>query len=65
MQLQEVVFDYFNLIVKEYFMALDKWTSDIDYTNKIRDSYHKIDKELDEEDLSEPVPEGLTKEMAE
>lgn len=25
-QLQELVFDYFNLIVKEYYMAIDKWS---------------------------------------
>lgn len=24
--LQEVVFDYFNLIVKEYYMSIDKWS---------------------------------------
>lgn len=30
-QLQDIIFDYFNLIVKEYYMALDKWSADTDY----------------------------------
>lgn len=30
-QLQDIVFDYFNLIVKEYYMSLDKWGADPDY----------------------------------
>jgi len=59
------VFDYFNLIVKEYYLALDKWSTDVDYTNTIKAEYEKIDKELEKEEMSEPVPEELTKALAE
>ena len=54
--IQDNVFDYFNLIVKEYKMALDKWSQNIDYTNKIKDEYGKIDKEIEEMELSEELP---------
>ena len=63
--LQEVVFDYFNLIVKEYYMGLDKWSQDVEYTNEIKAAYMKIDKELDDEEMEGELPEGLTKQMAE
>ena len=45
-------------------MALDKWSQNIDYTNKIKDEYGKIDKEIEEMELSEELPQELTKEKA-
>ena len=59
------MFDYFNLIVKEYYLAVDKWGQDLDYTAEIKEIYSKIDKELEEEELSEEVPRELTREIAE
>ena len=59
------MFDYFNIIIKEYYMALDKWSQDIEYTNLIKAEYMKVDKEIDDEDMNEAIPEGLTKQMAE
>ena len=59
------MFDYFNLIVKEYYLAVDKWGQDLDYTAEIKEIYCKIDKELEEEELSEEVPRELTREIAE
>ena len=65
MKLQDYVFDYFNLIVKEYYLSLDKWSSDMEYVKLIKDEYEKIDKQILEEEAQEEIPEGLTKEMAE
>ena len=59
-QLQDHVFDYFNLIVKEYYMSLDKWGADPEYVKIIREEYKKIDDEANEEELKEEVPEILT-----
>ena len=42
-QLQDHVFDYFNLIVKEYYMSLDKWGADDEYVKSIKEEYKKID----------------------
>ena len=46
-QLQDNVFDYFNLIIKEYYMSLDKWGADPEYVKIIKEEYAKIDKEVD------------------
>jgi len=64
-QLQDHVFDYFNLIVKEYYMSLDKWGADNDYVKTIKEEYKKIDEEADEEEMKEEIPEGLTQPIAE
>ena len=31
LKLQETIFDYFNLITKEYYMTIDKLNGDLDY----------------------------------
>ena len=64
-QLQDHGFDYFNLIVKEYYMSLDKWGADNDYVKTIKEEYKKIDEEADEEEMKEEIPEGLTQPIAE
>ena len=46
-------------------MALDKWSADDDYVKQVKEEYAKIDKEVDEEELSVEIPEGLDKLMAE
>ena len=46
-------------------MAIDKWSQNIDYTNKIKAEYMKIDKEIEEMEMSEELPAELTKEKAE
>ena len=65
LSVQDLVFDYFNIIVKEYYLTLDKWCQDQDYVKQIKEEYKKIDTELDEEEKNEPIPEGLDKEKAE
>jgi hypothetical protein len=61
-----VVFDYFNLIVKEYYLAIEKWGQDTDgYVKDIKEQYERIDKELEDEETAELVPEGLDRPMAE
>lgn len=64
LQLQEIVFDYFNLIVKEYYMAQDKWSNDPIYVEELRAEYEKIDKEIEKDEMSEEVPEDLNEKMA-
>ena len=64
-KLQDHVFDYFNLIVKEYYMSLDKWGADSDYVKTIKEEYKKIDDEADEEEMKEEIPEGLSQPIAE
>ena len=64
MKLQEYVFDYFNLIVKQYYVSLENWKEDIGYIRLIKEEYEKIDKQVEEEEQQEEVPEGLTKEFA-
>ena len=63
-KLQEITFDYFNLIVREYYMAVDKWGQNEEYTSEIKVQFDKIDAELDEEEKLVPVPEDLTKQVA-
>jgi hypothetical protein len=62
-KLQDTVFDYFNIIVKEYTLALDKWHGS-DYTQILKENYEKIDKEFEDMELAEEIPEGLTKELS-
>lgn len=63
-KLQELIFDYFNMIKKEYYLTLDKQSSDLDYVKCVKEVYSKIDKEMYDEEVSQPTPEGLTKEIA-
>ena len=58
-QLQDYVFDYFNIIVKEYLMSLDKWGSDEDYVKQVKEGYGKVDKEIEEDERSYALPEKL------
>lgn len=53
MKVQEYVFDYFNLIIKEYYRSLDIWGQDLEYVKAIKDQYEVIDKQMEEEELSE------------
>lgn len=32
-EIKDIVFDYFNIITKEYEMSYEKWRSDEDYQN--------------------------------
>ena len=45
-------------------IALDKWGADQDYCTKIKEEYARIDKDLEDEEMSYPIPEKLTKELA-
>lgn len=58
------MFDYFNMIKKEYYMTLDKWASDNDYIKEIKEKYAKIDQQMQDEEMGVPVPESLTKDVA-
>ena len=64
-QLEDCVFDYFILIVKEYMMTSDKWAADADYMESIKAEYAKIDKEIEADEAAVPLPDKLTKELAE
>ena len=62
LEIKEIVFDYFNIITKEYEIAFEKWKVDDDYKNQITE----IKKQIDEEYLEKKyeVPPTLTKEKA-
>lgn len=63
--LQEIVFDYFNLITKEYYLGVDKWSSDTNgYVKEVKAQYEKVDKEIEEEEMEEELPAGLDKKVA-
>lgn len=63
-KLEEMMFDFFNMIKKEYYMSLDKWASESEYVTQIKEKYAKIDQEMYDEEMSLPVPETLSKEVA-
>ena len=46
-------------------MTIDKWGSDPEYVAAIKEEYSKIDKEIEDENMSVPLPEKLTKDIAE
>ena len=45
-------------------MSVDKWNKDTEYVEQIKEEYKKIDKEFEDEELQQPIPETLTKEQA-
>lgn len=45
-KLEEMMFDYFFMIKKEYFMSLDKWASDSEYVAQVKEKYAQLDKEM-------------------
>ena len=55
-KLEEMMFDFFNMIKKEYIMSLEKYASDSNYLTEIKEKYKKIDEEMKEEEMSLPVP---------
>lgn len=42
-------------------MTLEKWGQDPDYVTRIKFEKEKIDKQLQEEEMSEEIPKGLNK----
>ena len=46
-------------------MTIDKWGSNPEYVAAIKESYGDIDKELENEQMSVPLPEELVKPLAE
>ena len=51
--------------MKEYYMALDKYGQDTDYQAQLKVEQEKVDKEMEEDEQQEDIPEGLTKVLAE
>ena len=59
--MKDIVFDYFNIITKEYEIAYEKWKSDPVYAEAVQ----KIKDEVDNEYVAkkfEEIPSALTKE---
>ena len=59
--MKDIVFDYFNIITKEYEIAYEKWKSDPVYAEAVQ----KIKDEVDNEYVAkkfEEIPSSLTKE---
>ena len=45
-------------------MTLDRLAKDQDYVKQVKEQYAKIDKEFEEDEKTNPIPEGLTKPVA-
>lgn len=61
MEMKDIVFDYFNIITKEYELAFEKWKETTEYVERIT----KIKLETEQEYVSNKyleLPAGLTKE---
>jgi hypothetical protein len=41
-----MVLDYFNLIVRDYHLAQEKWNSDLDYKKELTEEFKGVDKEI-------------------
>jgi hypothetical protein len=64
MEMKDIVFDYFNIITKEYELAFEKWKETSEYVERIT----KIKLETEQEYVSNKfmeLPAGLTKEKTE
>lgn len=62
LEIKDVVFDYFNIIAKEYEMGLEKWKDDNEYKEQINEIKKSIDAEFIERKYE--VPALLTREKA-
>lgn len=63
-EIKDIVFDYFNIITKEYELAFEKWKGSSEYTERT----NKIKLETEQEYVSNKymeLPAGLTKEKTE
>ena len=58
---KEIVFDYFNIITKEYEMAYERWRSDKDYQEAIASIKEQVDSDFIDKKWDD-IPQGLTKE---
>ena len=61
MEMKDIVFDYFNIITKEYELAFEKWKETTEYVERVT----KIKLETEQEYVSNKyleLPAGLTKE---
>jgi hypothetical protein len=61
-EIKDIVFDYFNIITKEYEISYEKWRKDEEYTAKVKEIKANIDTEFVENKFS--LPPALTLEKA-
>ena len=59
------IFDYFNIITKEYYLNIDRIQKDTEYSEMLNDSYKKIDEDERKAEEDAELPEGLDKALAE
>jgi hypothetical protein len=64
MEMKDIVFDYFNIITKEYELAFEKWKEDKVYVEKITQIKLDVESEYVSNKAIE-LPAGLTKEKTE
>ena len=60
-EIKDIVFDYFNIITKEYEMAHEKYKLDEDYKNTLEEIKKQVEDEYIDKKI-ETIPETLTKE---
>lgn len=64
-KLQDIVFSYYNIIVKEYLLSNDKASRDEKYIEELKNNYNQIDQAFEADEMSIPIPEGLNEQIAE
>ena len=57
-EVKDIIFDYFNLITKEYEMSYEKWRTDESYQTRLKEIKEKVDLEFVEKRFE--VPTTLT-----
>jgi len=60
LEIRDIVFDYFNIITKQYEISYEKWKADEDYKQKAKEKGDEIDKAFIKS--KHKVPPQLTKE---
>jgi len=60
MEMKDIVFDYFNIISKEYEMGYEKYKNDDTYKQEVNDIKKQVDEEYAEKRFD--LPASLTKE---
>jgi len=46
-EIREIVFDYFNIITKEYEISYEKWKDDKDYSKELEEIKKNVDSQIE------------------
>ena len=65
LSIEELIMDYYNIIIKEYKMSQEKYDNDEEFLDQCEKNELKLKKEFIEHEMGEDLPEDLTQEKAE